>query len=104
MSNQNLIKGLSVLKKDENKEISINTKVNNIDYNILNKKILIIQEEKKIYMTIVLKAMKVMMKKILWIKVIVMKIIILKQEIEINIIFNLEKLEEKKNQINKKNI
>ena len=38
MSNQNLIKGLSVLKKDENKEISINTKVNNIDYNILNKK------------------------------------------------------------------
>ena len=48
--------------------------------------------------------MKVMMKKILWIKVIVMKIIILKQEIEINIIFNLEKLEEKKNQINKKNI
>ena len=38
MSNQNLIKGLSVLKKDENKEISINTKVNNIDYNNLNKK------------------------------------------------------------------
>ena len=38
MSNQNLIKGLSILKKDENKEISINTKVNNIDYNILNKK------------------------------------------------------------------
>ncbi len=33
-----MIKGLSVLKKDENKEISINTKVNNIDYNILNKK------------------------------------------------------------------
>lgn len=53
-------------------------------------------------MIIILKAMKVMMKKILWIKVIVMKIIILKQEIEINIIFNLEKLEEKKNQINKK--
>ena len=38
MSNQNLIKGLSVLKKDENKEISIKTKINNIDYNILNKK------------------------------------------------------------------
>ena len=38
MSNQNLIKGLSVLKKDENKKISLNTKVNNIDYNILNKK------------------------------------------------------------------
>ena len=55
-------------------------------------------------MTIVLKAMKVMMKKILWIKVIVMKIKKLKQEIEINIIFNLEKLEEKKNQINKKNM
>ena len=55
-------------------------------------------------MIIVLKAMKVMMKKILWIKVIVMKIKKLKQEIEINIIFNLEKLEEKKNQINKKNI
>lgn len=53
-------------------------------------------------MTIVLKAMKVMMKKILWIKVIVMKIKKLKQEIKINIIFNLEKLEEKKNQINKK--
>ena len=47
-------------------------------------------------MTIVLKVMKVMMKKILWIKVIVMKIKKLKQEIEINIIFNLEKLEEKK--------
>ncbi len=33
-----MIKGLSVLKKDENKEISIKTKINNIDYNILNKK------------------------------------------------------------------
>ena len=55
-------------------------------------------------MIIILKAMKVMMKKILWIKVIVMKIKKLKQEIKINIIFNLEKLEEKKNQINKKNI
>lgn len=53
-------------------------------------------------MIIVLKAMKVMMKKILWIKVIVMKIKKLKQEIKINIIPR--KVGRKKNQINKKNI